>query len=43
MTSLQARVEELWATRDQVPADDAAATATVHEAIDLLTWSCTSG
>ena len=36
MTSLQARVEALWANRDQLSADDELATATVHEAIDLL-------
>ncbi|MBM43096.1 MAG: 2,3,4,5-tetrahydropyridine-2,6-dicarboxylate N-succinyltransferase [Actinomycetota bacterium] len=34
--ALRARIEDLWADRDNLSADDAEATATVHEAIDLL-------
>ncbi|HZN15213.1 MAG TPA: 2,3,4,5-tetrahydropyridine-2,6-dicarboxylate N-succinyltransferase, partial [Acidimicrobiales bacterium] len=36
MADLQARIEELWENRDTVKAGDTDATATVHEAIDLL-------
>jgi 2,3,4,5-tetrahydropyridine-2,6-dicarboxylate N-succinyltransferase len=36
MADLQSRIEELWAHRDDVSADDAEAAATVREAIDLL-------
>jgi len=36
VADLQARIEELWDNRDAVKAGDKDATATVHEAIDLL-------
>ncbi|MCH2411861.1 MAG: 2,3,4,5-tetrahydropyridine-2,6-dicarboxylate N-succinyltransferase [Acidimicrobiales bacterium] len=36
MSDLQSRIEELWANRDSLDPDDAAANATIHGAIELL-------